>query len=512
MGMFDKVKQDDFDDYRGLVQSEFAKIYAELQTYKNAAQKQISELQTRIETNVTVSDEVASQAAENALVSQNNIREVEESFSGALEEVEGLRLTAISEISFISEIKEKINSDKDELVSILDATRSMFSELQEKKIIVDDSASAISEKVSEFNSYLEQSKDLPDSLEATKEVLDECRKLTDNIQGLLKHSLKRKSEIDDLYAEIYGEDISNSEGEVEHISGLKDELASSYNEVSKNINSLDSVIKKSISDAGSTFEESLKIKLEEFQGILDASQERFEAVDTQLTGLLPGGMAAGLSAAYEEKKNDEIKSLESFNGTFKLAIFGMVVISSIPLAIDVYLLVVKNVDLVKILKDTPTIILAILPLYFPIMWLAYSSNKKSNLSKRLIEEYTHKSVLGKTFSGLSNQIETLQHQGAVKEELRTKLLFNVLQVSAENPGKLITNYSKSDHPLMDALENSAKLADSVSALSKIPGFSAIANRLAQKTDELLKENAKKVEDGLQTQEIMDESEEQKGDK
>ncbi|MET3132368.1 hypothetical protein AAKU55_002640 [Oxalobacteraceae bacterium GrIS 1.11] len=217
-------------------------------------------------------------------------------------------------------------------------------------------------------------------------------------------------------------------------------------------------------------------------------------------------MAAGLSAAYEEKKNDEINSLNSFDKVFRWAIGGMVCISSIPLGIDIYLFVWKSLDLVKIFKDTPTLILVILPLYFPVLWLAYSSNKKANLSKRLIEEYTHKSVLGKTFSGLSNQIETLQNQGAVKDELRTKLLFNVLQVSAENPGKLITNYSKSDHPLMDALENSVKLADSISALSKIPGFSAIANKLAQKTDDLLKENTKKVEDGLQTQEVMESSE------
>ncbi|WP_169801855.1 hypothetical protein, partial [Herbaspirillum chlorophenolicum] len=207
--------------------------------------------------------------------------------------------------------------------------------------------------------------------------------------------------------------------------------------------------------------------------------------------------------AYEEKKNDEITALTSFNVTFRRAILGLVCISSIPLLIDIYLVAWKAVDLVKVIKDTPNLLLAIMPLYFPILWLAYSSNKKANLSKRLIEEYTHKSVLGKTFSGLSNQIETLQHQGDVKEELRTKLLFNVLQVSAENPGKLITNYSKSDHPLMDALENSVKLADSVSALAKIPGFSALASKLATKADDILQENTRKVQEGLSAQEVLE---------
>jgi hypothetical protein len=131
--------------------------------------------------------------------------------------------------------------------------------------------------------------------------------------------------------------------------------------------------------------------------------------------------------------------------------------------------------------------------------MAYTANKRINLSKRLIEEYTHKAVLGKTFSGLSNQIDLLPQQSEVKEELRTQLLFNILQVSAENPGKLISNYNKSDHPLMDALENSAKLSDAVDSLSRIPGFASLAKKLGEKTDELLETQRKKVEAGLSAQ-------------
>lgn len=121
------------------------------------------------------------------------------------------------------------------------------------------------------------------------------------------------------------------------------------------------------------------------------------------------------------------------------------------------------------------------------------------MSKRLIEEYTHKAVLGGTFSGLSNQIESLPRDSLVRDELRTKLLFNLLQVSSENPGKLITDYNKSDHPLMDALENSAKLSGSIETLSKLPGFSAIAKKLAARTEELISNETKKVVDGLAAQ-------------
>jgi hypothetical protein len=205
----------------------------------------------------------------------------------------------------------------------------------------------------------------------------------------------------------------------------------------------------------------------------------------------------------KKKKTDEETALKGYNLGFRLAILGLVFVSLIPLAVDVYLLNWKGADLVKVLQDTPNLIISILPLYFPVLWLAYSTNKRLNLSKRLIEEYTHKAVLGKTFSGLSNQIDSLPQESLVKDELRTRLLFNILQVSAENPGKLITNYQKSDHPLMEALETSAKLSDSVDALSKIPGFSSIAKRLSAKSDELLRAQERKVDVGLATQDVLE---------
>jgi hypothetical protein len=177
----------------------------------------------------------------------------------------------------------------------------------------------------------------------------------------------------------------------------------------------------------------------------------------------------------------------------------MVAVSLIPFGVDAYQLVGQGADLISVIKNTPSLIVAILPLYFPVLWFAYSSSKKLNLSKRLIEEYTHKAVLGGTFSGLSNQIESLPRESAVRDELRTRLLFNLLQVSSENPGKLITDYNKSDHPLMDALENSAKLSGSIETLSKLPGFSAIAQKLAARTEEILSNETKKVVDGLAAQ-------------
>ena len=316
------------------------------------------------------------------------------------------------------------------------------------------------------------------------------------IKNTLAHAVSRKSEIDELHKLILGENVDDVDGDSQHINGLKDELEATYKTLSETATAIDDTTKAAISKLTEKHNSLLEVSKIEYEQLLTTAAARYNQINTQLTGLLPGAMAEGLSSAYDKKKDSEEISLSKFEQRFSYAIYGLVAISLIPFAVDIYLLSIEKRDLVQVIKDTPSLIFSILPLYFPVLWLAYSTSKKANLSKRLIEEYTHKSVLGKTFSGLSNQIETLQHQGAVKEELRTRLLFNVLQVSAENPGKLITDYNKSDHPLMDALEKSSKLSDSLETLSKIPGLSAIARKISQRGDIELKIQNEKVENGL----------------
>ena len=509
--MFGRVEQKDFELYQKQINTELSNLRKEINQLKSSTQAGLDALHTEIKSTATVSDEVARQAAANAVESEKNIKNIETLFSTALQELNSEKLDAEKLFASIAEIKSNAMTEEVAVSEIGNLARKSITELNEKKAAIEAEYELISERAIEFNSYLEQSRDLPGSLAVAKELMANGKKLVDSMQSLLTHAIKKKAEIDELYNEIYGEDITTEDGEKEHTSGKIDELDAAYESLQSDVNQLQNTMNKAIDDIKLSYNQLQEKNIAQFEGLITSSNARIKAVDEQLTGLLPGGMAAGLSAAYEEKKLEEIRSLESFDSVFRRAIAGLVAISCLPLLVDVYLIFWKDVDLLKVLKDTPTLLFAILPLYFPVLWLAHSSNKKSNLSKRLIEEYTHKSVLGKTYSGLSNQIESLQQDVDVKAELRTKLLFNVLQVSAENPGKLITNYSKSDHPLMDALENSAKLADSVSALAKIPGFSIIATKLAAKADKLLEENSEKVKRGIEAQEELEKGAKKVGD-
>ena len=115
--------------------------------------------------------------------------------------------------------------------------------------------------------------------------------------------------------------------------------------------------------------------------------------------MLPQARTAGLASAYNEKIDKEIIEQQKHEKSFNWSIFYLVLISLLPFAINAYRLLSSGDNLIVIIKDTPYLLSAMLPLYIPVLWLAYTTNKSYKLSKRLIEEYTHKVVAGRHFEG-----------------------------------------------------------------------------------------------------------------
>lgn len=478
MGFFGNVDMTEFEDFKAEVSSHVARLDQEIRS------------------RATDSDEKARAAADNVAAIEAKVKASGAAIDSVIKDLESYKAAAQAELQALTHEKELVTSSNAMLREKIDETQALYDQIQSSKISIAEASEEISGKVKSINEYLAQSEDLPQSVAETQKLLEESKVVSDKIANTLNHSINKKAEIDRLVVEILGEDHKSDDGTTEHIDGLKDDLERAYDEVAAKTEALKTTVAKEVSAISTRHKEVLEEKVAEFERLIAISNAQFTEVKNQLTGLLPGAMAEGLSAAYEKKKEDESVSLKASESKFFTAICVMVLVSLIPFGADFYLLGIQGKDLVEVIKDTPSLVVAILPLYFPVLWMAYTANKRINLSKRLIEEYTHKAVLGKTFSGLSNQIDTLPQQSEVKEELRTQLLFNVLQVSAENPGKLISNYDKSDHPLMDALENSAKLSDAVDSLSRIPGFGSLAKKLGEKSEELLEVQRRKVEAGL----------------
>jgi hypothetical protein len=411
-------------------------------------------------------------------------------------------ITKIEE--YKNEVKRIVDDISREYLELKNKNMNLLQEVAEAKRLkesmvlskadIDNSAEEVSNKMIIINKALSLAEDLPSNIENIENITEKSNELHSEIEALRSHSIDKKSKIDKLYNEIYGQDIENKNGDVEHTDGLIDSLQVSYKNINEKLKNIDKILEDTLND-----------NLTKFNSLLDSSGKEFEDVKNKLTTLLPGAMASGLSSAYINKTKDEKNLKEKLEKNFLWSIIGLLGISLIPVSVDIYRLIFTEANLVQVIKDTPNLIISIFPIYFPILWFAYSSNKKLNLSKRLIEEYTHKAVLGNTFEGLSTQIETLTANEDVRNELRTKLLFNLLQVSAENPGKLITDYQTSDHPLMEALENSSKLSESIDKLNKIPGFSSISKKLSVEKNKIIEKTQDAIDKGLDLKDKIDSS-------
>ncbi|MFZ5560738.1 MAG: hypothetical protein ACOY41_04295 [Pseudomonadota bacterium] len=411
-----------------------------------------------------------------------------------------------------------------DLEEILKNTKSIDSDIANKHAVVKESLEAISSEISSFkmryeelvsfnkqaaeaikeitsavddsSQKIEKFKALESDIELAKSKLPDVEKIRSDVEALNSHIVSRYKAIEDVFFNVMGREIKGEDGKGQRVAGLRDRLEASFNELSDRISGLNSHLDDETKKISGKYADDLSGVISGFAQSEETAKAAVEAVIEQLNRLLPDAMAAGLSSAYEEKAKAEEVSRGLLEKSFRNAIYGLVAVSLIPFSVDLYLIVIQHWELIDVIKGTPNILLPMLPLYLPVLWLAYSANKKINLSKRLIEEYIHKSSLGKTFAGLSQQIESMKGDEEVKKELRTNLLFNFLQASAENPGKLITDYNRSDHPIMEALENSSKLSVSLDYLSRIPGFDALAKVLTTRRKRGVAEQAERVADGL----------------
>lgn len=339
---------------------------------------------------------------------------------------------------------------------------------------------------------------LVEKLEKLEENFEQGEETIGKIEILHKSIQPKKKEIDNLYREIFGyTDTQKDENDVDieiRIEGLKDHLEEAYNDLSGEIDLLKTEIVKVKNETLTNYNLFIKEKEDFFSKTLENWSKEHNNVLEKINKLLPNALTAGLSSAYSEKRESELVESEKYGKNFRNAAFGLIGMSLIPFILSIFF-IWKGKSLHDVILDSPRFVLSIIPMYIPILWIAYSSNKKLNLSKRLIEEYTHKEVLSKTFEGLSHQINNIEDED-LSADLKIKLLYNILSVSSENPGKLISDYNKSDHPLMDALDKSASLSDAVEKLENIPGLSKIARILDKRARKLLKEQADKVDSTL----------------
>lgn len=400
--------------------------------------------------------------------------------------------------SFLNKAAEIAKNDADEISknqTISSDNTTEISKLYRSTYELHEKIMSIYEELEELEEKKQQAEKNTTEID---EIYSEAKDALSKIDSTLKNSASRKNDIDKLYYKIFGyaqKDPDTNEESI--VKGLKDELEESYKQLKINLQETEQSIENLRSTSSSEISAYQSQKEAEIQTNIEKWNIDIEAIKTKINRLLPEALTTGLSYAYSDKKKEEKSELKSHRISFGLAIILMMIVSSVPIAVSFYQIIKENMGLDAAILQLPRLVLAIIPLYIPALWIAYASNKKINLSKRLIEEYSHKEALSKTYEGLSTQIENLE-DSEVATDLRTKLLYNILEVSSENPGKLISDYNKSDHPIMDALDRSVKLTDSLSKIARIPGFKTMAKKLADNAEKALQLQSEKADIALES--------------
>ena len=409
----------------------------------------------------------------------------------------------------VRQILESIKVDKQEAEQSKKDTKELLEEIKESHSEFLEEKSNIDSKVKEVLEKLESIQDSIDKFETTLEnhpdLEEEISELENHLSVIKDHESKsiqlvksitnKKIELETLYNEILGYSTKDDEtGENILVAGTKQELENSLDDLQQKVTDFENHYSKLELGTKDNVNNLLQVNSEKISEQIKGWEEKYSSLNKKIESLLPNALTAGLSHAFSVKKSDEVESYRNHKQQFSNGILGMVIVSIIPFIISVVTLI-NQTPLEVVIERAPKLVIAILPLYIPVLWLSIASSKKMNLSKRLIEEYSHKEVLSKTYEGLSKQINELGDD-LISNELKIHLLQDFLQMYSENPGKLISDYNSSDHPIMQLLEESHKLEKTISKLEKIPGMQKVVSILEKKSAEKLEQTTELVEKNI----------------
>lgn len=400
----------------------------------------IVEIEQKVDTKPSDYEKEAIQASKKAAEYRNKTEKRLNEANDLYANLEALKGEVLKE-------SQAITAANKEIKTLLEDSTSSSRDISDKGALLTDKCNRLDEI---FDQYPNLKTDINELSDQMASIEDSSNKANLTYKGILT----KKTQIDSLHGEILGYEDEDEDGEPIQIAGLKDQLEKAYDKLQEDSVVLEIKVKEIATESNAKVDAFIEENKKDIKKVADNSNAEYEAINAKISSLLPDAMTAGLSSAFIAKKGEEEELYKEHKKKFSRGIQTLAWVSLLPIAISVYSLA-SGVELSIVIQRAPNIILAFLPLYIPLVWTTISANKKVNLSKRLIEEYSHKQVLSMTIEGLSNQIEEIDDD-EVAGELRTRLLSNFLQVTSENPGKLISNYQKSDNPMLNLLDRDKK--------------------------------------------------------
>ncbi|REG86296.1 hypothetical protein [Winogradskyella sediminis] len=392
------------------------------------------------------------------------------------------RNKAETRLNEANEIHSKLVNIESEIDNKLSDITSNHTKSVEVSNALLENSTNLSNLVTRISEVLEEHPEIDEEIEKLDELILKIEENSSKANTTYKGILTKKIEIDELHREILGYEDKDEDGEIINVEGLKKELETSYNQLTEVSGNLEENLENLKETSKEQYNDFIKKNQVDLDSLKSNSKKEYDKINKQIESLLPNALTAGLSSAFVTKKGEEEELYKEYKKSFNKGILYISLSALLPITISiVYLL--SGATLTDTIERAPKIMLAFLPLYIPLIWTTISANKKVNLSKRLIEEYSHKQVLSMTIEGLSKQIENIE-DADMSEELRIKLLNSFLNVTSENPGKLILNYQKSDNPFLNYFDRDKKKNKT------------IVETLEDNTKSIIEKAKDEIEDGI----------------
>lgn len=188
-----------------------------------------------------------------------------------------------------------------------------------------------------------------------------------------------------------------------------------------------------LSNTQQEYEEKFDFLEQEYEQELETYKETRKEVESHRKILA----ATGLAEAYSEERKKFEQPIKLCTSSFFaiIALLGMIGIISFE----------QNLTSLNSL-------LRVVPLIFPLIWLALYVNKRRSEYQRLEQEYAHKAILAKSYLNYKEQIEKL---GKDDNKLLEKLMSSTIDTIAYNPSPTLDK-KHGDGTVLHEILNSLK--------------------------------------------------------
>ena len=184
----------------------------------------------------------------------------------------------------------------------------------------------------------------------------------------------------------------------------------------------------------------------------NVAKQDHENLHKKIQSLLPDATSAGLAGAFAAQKTE-----------YKKPIFWLTVAFVVSLLLLLFLGISSLVDIVdgkftwlsgswdKVIVRS----LMRLPIALPLIWLAVFAATKRSENRRLLEEYSHKETVARSYESFRKQISSLPQDAEAK--LATQLLEAAISSLAFNASSTLDGDHKEVYPDVDQIANLARL-------------------------------------------------------